>query len=281
MSDDVPEPDTAGKHIVDTLIEERAPRLMTRPRLWAAIRSIAYPALGYRRAVELADTIRPMGGVETLDWVRGFLDLDVQASSPGIVPETGGCVVMANHPGGIADGVAVWDALRARRPDLCFFANRDAMRVSPGLEEVVLPVEWRKDSRSRERTRETVRAALTAFQAGRCIVIFPAGRMAEWSWKQRRLVEKPWQVTAISLARRFGYPVIPLGVAQRMPLAYYALAQINEELKDMTVFHGFMGKKRARYRLTFGGAIDPAALPASEVDATEAVRRLCEDLAWG
>ncbi|MEE2565564.1 1-acyl-sn-glycerol-3-phosphate acyltransferase [Hyphobacterium marinum] len=269
-----------GQHVVDTLIEERAPRLMTRPRLWSATRAVAYPLLGYRKAVGLADTIAPMGGEEALDWVRGFLDLDVRTSGLEAIPERGGCVVMANHPGGIADGVAVWDALRARRPDLCYFANRDALRVCPGLEDVVLPVDWRKDTRSRERSRETVRAALTAFQQERCVVIFPAGRMAEWNWRRWRLTEKPWQVTAISFARRFGFPVIPMGVTQRMPFLYYALAQMSEELKDMTVFHGFMGKKRARYRLSFGEAIDPKTLPASEAEATETVRLACEKLAW-
>tara|TARA_R110002073_G_scaffold19336_23_gene70795 strand:+ start:7113 stop:8027 length:915 start_codon:yes stop_codon:yes gene_type:complete len=287
MTDDtaLPEPEPGpppreAKHVVDTLIEERAPRLMTRPRLWATVKAVAYPALGYRKAVALVDAIHDRRGVDTLDWARDFLHLDVEALNLDAVPSTGGCVVIANHPGGIADGVAVWDALRARRPDACFFANRDALRVCPGLEDVVLPVEWRKDQRSRERARETVRAALMAFQSGRCVVIFPAGRMAEWSWKTGGLVEKPWQVTAVSFARRFGVPIIPMGVKQRMPLVYYALAQINEELKDMTVFQGFMGKKKARYRLAFGDAIDPKTLPASEAEATETVKQVCEKLAW-
>jgi len=270
----------SASHIVDTLIEERAPRLMTRPRLWAGVKRVAYPALGYRKAVELADAIAHLRGVETLDWARGFLDLSVDAINVDTVPETGGCVVIANHPGGIADGIAVWEALRERRPDLCFFANRDAVRVSPGLEDVVLPVEWRKDQRSRERARETVRAAITAFQAGRCVVIFPSGRMAEWNWRRWRLCEKPWQPTAVSFARRFGVPIIPMGVRQRMPVLYYGLAQINEELKDMTIFHGFMGKKKARYRLTFGEALDPKTLPETEVEATEMVKALSEKLAW-
>ena len=34
-------------HIVDTLIEERAEQLMTRPRLWTFIRKFLYPVLGY------------------------------------------------------------------------------------------------------------------------------------------------------------------------------------------------------------------------------------------
>lgn len=273
-------PEPSGKHIVDVLIEERAPRLMQRPRLWRAIQSVLYPALGYRRAVALADEIAPRPGPSAMDWTESFLQLRVQPWGLDAIPSQGGCVVVANHPGGIADGVAVWAALRQRRPDLCFFANRDALRVCPGLADIVLPVEWRTQSRRRDSTRETLRAALSAFRDGRCVVIFPAGRMAEWSWKRWGLKEKPWLPTAISLARRFDAPVIPLGVRQRMPFLYYALAQVSDELKDMTVFQGFMDKRRARYKLTFGTPVDPKSLPANEGEATEILRQRCEELAW-
>ena len=62
-------------------------------------------------------------------------------------------MIVCNHPTGIADGVAVWDALKAIRPDLMFYANADAHRVSPKLDEVLIPVEWVEEKRTRERTR--------------------------------------------------------------------------------------------------------------------------------
>jgi len=275
-----PPSDDMSRHIVDRLIEERAPRLITRPRLWAAIRQFGFPMLGYKKAVAIADAIAERSGDETLRWVSEYLQLRPQPVNLDVVPDKGGCVVIANHPGGIADGVAVWDTLREKRPDVCFFANRDALRVSPGLSDLIIPVEWRQNFRSRENARETLRSALDAFKSDRCVVIFPAGRMAEWNWKRFTLDEKPWAPTAVSFARRFNQPIIPLGVAQRMPILYYALAQVHTELKDMTVFHGFMGKKGAHYPLRFGDPIDPATLPESEAEATALVRAACEQLAW-
>lgn len=275
-----PPSDDMSRHIVDRLIEERAPRLITRPRLWAAIRQFGFPMLGYQKAVAIADAIAERSGDETLRWVSEYLQLRPQPVNLDVVPDKGGCVVIANHPGGIADGVAVWHTLREKRPDVCFFANRDALRVSPGLSDLIIPVEWRQNFRSRENARETLRSALDAFKSDRCVVIFPAGRMAEWNWKRFTLDEKPWAPTAVSFARRFKQPIIPLGVAQRMPILYYALAQVHTELKDMTVFHGFMGKKGAHYPLRFGDPIDPATLPESEAEATALVRAACEQLAW-
>jgi putative hemolysin len=215
-----------------------------------------------------------------MDWASGFLSLSAEVAGVERVPTEGPAVVVVNHPGGIADGVAIWNALKARRPDLCYFANRDALRVCPGLESLVIPVEWRLEERSREKTRETLRLVIDAFKAGRCVVVFPAGRMAAWSWTQRSLVERPWATTAVSLARKFAAPIVPLGVAQRMSLTYYSLAHVSEELKNMTVFYELLAKRGARYRLRFGEAVAPRDLSTDEAAATEALRARCEELAW-
>ncbi|SDL61285.1 Acyltransferase [Maricaulis salignorans] len=278
-TDDSPLP-AAPKHVVDDLIEDRAPRLIHTP-LWPVIKWIGYPLLGYRRAVTMVDAIAQRTGTDCLDWCSDYLDLDVDLTGLEHVPETGACVIVSNHPGGIADGVAVWDALKAKRPDLLFFANRDALKVCPGLEERIIPVEWRDEARSRTQSRDMLKRAIEAFKAGQCIVIFPSGRMSEWSWKKWQLTEKPWHPTAVSLARKFKTPIIPLAVRQRMPVLYYALAQINEELKDMTIFHGFMGKAEARYRLAFGRAMDIGPDDGTDAEATAMMRGICERTAWG
>jgi putative hemolysin len=266
-------------HIVDQLIEERAVRLCENAVVWPWVKRIFYPILGYRRAAAIADTLQPLSGAEAMDWSEAFLSMRVRAQGLSAVPQTGACVIVANHPGGIADGVALWSVLKQRRPDMVFFANRDAIRVCEGLADQVIPVEWRAGSKSRDKTRETLRMAVEAFRAGRCVVIFPAGRMAAWDWRKLCLVEQPWAPTAVSLARKFNAPVIPLGLKQRMSLMFYGLGQIHEELKHMTVFHELLAKKGALYRMKFAEPVEPDSLPEDEAGASEALRQMTETLA--
>lgn len=280
MIDPTSMPEAARPHIVDELIEDRAPRLIDTP-IWPLVKAVGYPMLGYRRAVAMADAIADLSGTGCFEWASDYLRLDTCCEGLDNVPASGPCVIVANHPGGIADGIALWDSLKARRPDLLYFANRDALKVCPGLEERVIPVEWRDQHRNRNQSREVLRRAIDAFKAGQCIVLFPSGRMSEWSWKHWGLREKPWQPTAISLARKFDAPVIPLAVRQRMPFLYYALAQINEELKDMTIFHGLMGKAGARYRLAYGRPMTIGKDDGSDAQVTEMFRDICERTAWG
>ncbi|HLK92665.1 MAG TPA: 1-acyl-sn-glycerol-3-phosphate acyltransferase, partial [Polyangia bacterium] len=165
------------KHIVDQLIEERAPHWVAMP-VWPLIRPLLYGILDYGKAVRLADAIRPLPGGEALEHVSAMLRLSVAVTGLGRVPAKGRVVVILNHPTGIADGVAVYDALKPVRRDLVFFANADALRVSPGFADVMVPVEWIEEKRSREKTRLTLQRARAALEAERAMVIFPSGRLA-------------------------------------------------------------------------------------------------------
>ncbi|MEQ8404847.1 MAG: 1-acyl-sn-glycerol-3-phosphate acyltransferase [Oceanicaulis sp.] len=277
---DEPVPAKDARALVEAMIEERAPRLRERKRAWRALRGVADPLLGFAKAVELVDAVKDLDAEACFDWGDRYLSLSVTAENVAHVPAKGPVLLIANHPGGIADGNAIWSALKGRRDDVMFFANRDALRICPGLKTRIIPVEWRKGDLARSRARETLRAAMEAFNAGRCVVIFPAGRMADWSWRERRLVEPGWAGTGVSLARRYGAPIVPVGVVQRMPMAYYALAQVHEELRDITLFHGLLRQRGARYRLRFGEPVDARDLPGTDGEAADALRRTCEALAW-
>ncbi len=73
------------------------------------------------------------------------------------IPATGSFFVLANHPTGITDGIAVYDAIKRVRPDVMFYANSDAHRVCPRFLENLIPVEWVLGKRTRERTRTTLK----------------------------------------------------------------------------------------------------------------------------
>eukprot|EP01035_Chromulina_nebulosa_P053332 gene53332-72878_t len=142
-------------HIVDVLIAERAPKL-SRSAAWPVIRPLLYQLLGYSRARAMADAIAPMGGKAALDFVSGLLAMEVAVSGLDHLPREGRLVIVANHPTGIADGVAVYDALKAARPDIIFYANSDAHRVCARFDETLIPVEWVAAKRTRDRTRLTL-----------------------------------------------------------------------------------------------------------------------------
>lgn len=261
----------AGRaHIVDQLIAERATGLSSHP-LWPVMRPVLYRFLRYREAVRMADEIAPLSGWDALDYLSRLLAIDLHVTGLENVPTTGGVILACSHPTGIADGIAVIDMLKQVRRDIAVFANRDALRVTPRLGDILIPVEWRAGERSHSKSRDTLEHTARAFAAGKAVVLFPSGRIAFWDGD--RLAERPWQGSLIALARRYGVPVVPLNVASRNSPLFYLVSKKSTELRDMTVFHELLNKKGKPFTLTVGRAIDPGAL---EGDLAEVTRQLQE-----
>lgn len=261
-------------HICDVLIAERAPRL-TGSVFWPVLRPAFYKLLNYRQAVRMAEAVRPLSGAGTLDYMSDLMDLRVSVMNPDRVPATGRCIVVANHPTGIADGIAVFDAIRRRRPDAIFFANADALRVSPRLGEAVIPVEWVVEKRTREKTRATLQAAKEAFEADRCVVLFPAGRIARVA-RDGSLTDPDWAPTAASLARKYAAPVVPIHVAGPTSTLFHLFNRISPELRDITLFHELLNKRRKPYQLKIGQPIQPSRLDIDAIKATYALKAFTE-----
>jgi putative hemolysin len=248
-------------HIVDTLIEERATKLMRRPRLWRLVQKHLYPILGYQETIDLVDHVQGMSGREIFEHLRARLSLQVRITGREHIPRSGSAILMPNHPAGIADGIAVYDSVREIRPDVCFFANRDAVRCVPSLTDIIIPVEWADDKRTHAKSRETVRNMLRAFHDGRLVVIFPSGRLARPT--PLGLIERPWTSTGVSLAQKYACPIIPMHIRGHNSAVYYLLWLLNTELKDMTLFRELLNKTGQRYAMRVGEPVLTNADPAS------------------
>jgi putative hemolysin len=264
----------AAQHIIDVLIAERAPKLAATP-VWPLLRPLLYRILDYAKAVRMADAIGPMAGGPALEHVSALLNLKVTAVGLEHIPAKGRAIAVCNHPTGIADGMAVYDALKALRPDLCFYANSDAHRVAPRFSDVLIPVEWVEAKRTRERTRETLLLTREAMEAERLLVIFPAGRLARLQ-ADGRVADPPWQASAVSLARRYETPVIPIHVAGPHSGLFHFFNRFSTELRDMTLFHEFLNKQGGAYSLTIGPPIAPEALDGEPAEVTEQLKAYVE-----
>jgi putative hemolysin len=265
---------TPEPHIIDALIAERAPRLTGSP-FWPLVRLVVYRLLDYRKARRMAETICLLGGRAALDHVSDLLALEVEVAGLENLPAAGRCVLVANHPTGIGDGIAVYDAIKARRPDVVFYANADAHRVCRRFDEVLIPVEWVEEKRSRERMRVTLSMTRDAMEAERALMIFPAGRLAMED-ETGVLTDPPWMTSAVSLARKYAAPIVPIHLTGPRSNLFHLFDKRWKEMRDITLFHELLNKKGRHFSLIIGAPIDPESLPSDAGEATEALKRYVE-----
>jgi putative hemolysin len=259
------------KDRIDPLIEDRAPWLFADRPGTALARKVLDRALSYQRTVDIATALRDAPSATIMDEMFHLLGRNVTARGLHNIPSTGPALVVANHPTGIADGIILHGLLARTRPDAFYFANKDILSVMPQMEDMIAPVEWRKDRRSHGKTRETMAYMRRALRDERLGVIFPSGRLAQRRGLQ--LHERPWMPSAAMLARKFDMPVIPVNIRARNSVLFYLFDILHASLKDITLFHETLNKANQPFVVTVGEAIAPSALPETSEEGIEMLRR--------
>lgn len=253
----IPDDEDPNLHIIDTLIRERCPSL-ERHWTWPLTRPILYSMLGYKMAVKVADQMQGMNGAESFDLLCEILELDLEFKGAERLPKTGMVIVASNHPTGLADGAAVWAAMRSVRNDVMFYANADAIRINHGFDDVIIPVEWVLEKRSSEKTRETLRRTKLAIESKTCLIIFPSGKLAKMV--KGVLTEQEWMPTVVSLARKHEIPILPIHVGAKNSKLFYILSNIHGELRNVTLFNELLNKRKTKFTIQAGKLIHPDKL---------------------
>lgn len=263
-----------GYHIVDELLYERTESLRRFPLLWKAITAFCLPMVKYQEAVDWADRLGPCDADEAHRRFADYLALDVRVTGLEHVPKDGRLLVVANHPTGIVDALAVHAAIGDTRPDARYFSNRDLVRIVPQLREFVIPLEWLRRRRTPSALRETLEASMQAFNENRAVVIFPGGGIARGSL--RGLKELEWLTATVKLMRRYQAPALPVHIRARNSWLYYALEAIHPEVRDLVRFREILRKRRQRFDLTIGPAIQPDELGGTLSEATASLQTYVE-----
>lgn len=259
------------KDRIDPLIAERAPWMFRQSPLVRPLRGLLHLALSYDRTVAIGTELRDEPTSRIMGDMGDLLARHLTVVGLDNVPRHGPALIVANHPTGIADGIMLYHALKTIRPDLFIYANGDILRVLPQMEDLIVPVEWRKEKRSHAKTKVTMDLTKQAVKEGRLGVIFPSGRLAKR--RRLRLHERPWMPSAAMLARKFDLPVIPVNIRARNSALFYLFDLMHPTLRDITLFHEMLNKDRQPYVVTVGEEISPASLPASSEGGIEMLRR--------
>lgn len=260
---------TPGKHIVDELIEERCPDFV-RHVTWPVLRPLLYSILGYGKARAIADEISGLSGRQAFDWLAEELPVDLRCHGKAEIPAEGACTIVANHPTGLADGIAMWQFLREIRRDVVFFANADALRVGPHWDDIIIPVEWLKEKRTTAKARETLRRARDAYAKGRCVVIFPSGVPPKEI--DGAIQEQEWFNSAISLTRKHDVPLVPVAIDADNSWLYFRLSRMSRQLRAITLFREMINKKGKPFEIRCAAPVSPNELQGDAESVTRAMR---------
>ncbi|WP_043113821.1 lysophospholipid acyltransferase family protein [Solimonas soli] len=228
----------------------------TRGLAWAA--ALADAAIGFRE-LESHYRRRPTA-MPPPDFVRYALDalgIDYRLRAGRLedIPAEGPLLVVANHPYGAAEGLALADLFLRRRRDVRLLANT-LLQTLPELAPLVVPVDVFKSGVN----GASIRSALRHLNDGGVLIVFPAGEVSRVDWSARQVSDPPWSPTVAVLARRSGARVLPLFVEGRPRLRSLAAGVVNTRLRTALLARDLLALRGRTLGLRLGEPVEPREL---------------------
>lgn len=260
-------------HIVDVLIDERAGDLLRVPLLGTFLRFFFYPIMGYYELISVIDRMSAApSAIEAMRIVCDDIPVRMSVRGAEYIPAQGSAIIVSNHPSGMGDGLALYQLMMDIRRDFVFFANRDLIRAVNIMHEMIIPVEWREEIRTRANSKETVAHTLQAIREQRLIVIFPSGRLAKGQLLGNKITERPWNETAVRLARKYQLPIIPMHITSRNSKFFYLIASLSTQIRDIAIVHEMFNKKGELYEIDIAPAVLPEQLVGDSKQLSDQLR---------
>lgn len=252
-------------------IEALLPSLAGGGRVKSLVRSgmeVLLGVCGVRRLVERSKQ-EPGGSASA----RILTAHRIRLAAAGVreaLPPAGPVIVIANHPFGAADALALLSLCQQARPDVKFLANA-ILTTLPSLAPHLIPLEILAAAGPR-RNLASLRQSLTHLSNGGLLGIFPAGVVSYYQWRERQVMDPAWSHHVAALALKSGATVVPVRFAGRNPWWFQLPGMFHPLLRSALLLPAFLA---GRGRTVQCAAGPPLALETlSGMDLPEATLHL-------
>ncbi len=196
-----------------------------------------------------------------------FLNLRYEAGTDdrARIPARGRLLIVANHPSGALDAMALLDFVGSVRRDVRIVANDMLASIEP-LAGLMLPVRILGGRPG----ADSLRAIEQALEADQCVIVFPAGEVSRLG--PRGVTDTRWRRGFLRFARHTGAPVLPIRVHARNSAFFYGASALFKPAGTALLAREMFKRAQRRIQLRVG---TPAHLApgVSDERALEQMRR--------
>jgi len=191
-------------------------------------------------------------GAAFADYILKKIGVSVQFDSVQLqnIPTKGAFIVVANHPYGGIESLALLSTIAKVRPDAMYMGNFLLKKI-PNLEKCIIavnPFENVQNSSSISGLKMT----LKALDEGIPVAIFPAGEVSSYNYKTNKITDKEWHPAIGKIICKAGVPIIPVYFHGSNGLFFSLLKSIHPMLQTSKLISELFNKKGYILKLTIG-----------------------------
>ena len=161
------------------------------------------------------------------------------------IPVSGRVLIVANHPSGALDALALLHFIGGIRRDVKIVAN-DMLCEFEGIRDLLLPVRilgGKPDSNS-------LKAIEQALENEECVIVFPAGEVSRLSWKG--ISDSEWRRGFLRFAKNTATPVLPVKIHARNSAFFYGASILHKPIGTALLPREVFTRRGSRIGLRIG-----------------------------
>ncbi|MCB1616672.1 MAG: lysophospholipid acyltransferase family protein, partial [Pseudomonadales bacterium] len=164
------------------------------------------------------------------------------------IPISGKVVIVANHPIGSLDGLALLKLVGEVRKDVKVVANEVLSALSP-LDDLLLPV----DNLGNATVRQNLKAIHGHLHNEGAVIIFPAGEVSRFGPQGIR--DRRWNNSFVKIASRTRSPVLPVFVDGRNSVFFYVLSFLARPCSSLWLVHEMFKQSSQTLNIRIGNPV--------------------------
>ena len=235
---------------IDQVIAEHYPNLNARRMSGPIIKSLLRHLLHERAFLDFAEEYPHLHGIEFIEQVLDYFHFSyaVTDRQRENIPSFGKVIIIANHPIGSLDGLALLKLVHEVRADIKIVANDLLMAVEP-LRSCLLPVR-NMTGGSKKLHIQAIHAALAR---GEAVIMFPAGEVSRFGWRGVR--DGQWHQGFVKIAERAKAPVLPIFINGCNSIPFYLVSLLIKPLSTIMLVGEMFRQREKQLRMTIGSII--------------------------
>lgn len=258
---------------VDKVIAANLPQLENSPK----VKGLVKKGLGYllheQEFITFGNTYPHLQGLEFVEQVLDELNFDTRYKPKQIehIPNEGKLVIVANHPIGSLDALALIKVLSTVRQDLKVVANRMLMSVS-AMHSLLLPV----DNLSGMSKKQELSNIQNHLKGGGALLIFPAGEVSRLG--PTGIKDCKWNSGFLRMAKKANCPILPIFIKAKNSPLFYGTSMIYKPLASLLLVTEMFKQRKKSLEFEIGASIPPESYLIENLKDKEIVNLIRKQL---
>ena len=167
------------------------------------------------------------------------------------IPSSGPCLIICNHPFGIADGLIISALVAEIRKDYKILINEELAEVDH-IRKYLFPLSFKKTKDAKISNINSKNRAVTHLKNNGLLITFPSGEVATSKFIFDKAIERDWKPLVASIYKQSPCKITPVFFSGQNSLFFQFVGFISNNLRRVLFVQELFNKKNKAIHLTIG-----------------------------